>query len=235
MDFAKHDNPYTISLEPKRLNLSRPRRLSLLILSLTVVALSGFGCAATKQEVQVHEEAPSMMTHHGRTMMMTHAKDHVYPLTEINLERVIEENQGLRMSKENATLVHDYYRGGVQEKAEGERLMREEKWVEAEAHFHESNRFLKVVVDYFPDDEPCKNIYGDHVVIFLPNLLIADNQLKLMEIYSKTRKYEDIYWARRDGRAYLSRSLGSEKTEWGYLLRKDLDKKFKKEETLTKN
>jgi hypothetical protein len=234
MDFAKHDRPYTISLEPKRLNLSGPRRLFLFILSLTVVALSGFGCAATKEGVQVHEEAPSMMTHGGMAMMMTHAKDYVYPLTEINLDRVIEENQGLKMSKENATMVHDYYRGGVQEKAEGERLMKEGKWVEAEAHFQESNWFLKVVVDYFPEDEPCKNIYGDHVVIFLPNLLIADNQLKLMEIYSKTRKYEDIYWARRDGKAYLSRSLRAEKTEWGYLLRKKLEGKFRKEE-MSKN
>ncbi len=232
MDFAKHDRPHTISLEPKGLDLSRPGRLSLLIFSLTFVALSGFGCAATKEGVQAHEEVPSMMTHSGMTMMMTHAKDYVYPLTEINLARVIQENQGLKMSKENATMVHDYYRGGVQEKAAGERLMKEGKWAEAEAHFQESNWFLKVVVDYFPEDEPCKNIYGDHVVIFLPNLLIADNQFKLMQIYSKTRKYEDIYWARRDGKGYLSRSLRSEKTEWGYLLKKDLDGKFKKEEAL---
>jgi hypothetical protein len=234
MDFKKHDDPHTISIAPKRLNPSGLKRFSLLIFSLIVIALSGFGCAATKEEVQVHEEVPSMMTHSGMTMMMTHAKDYVYPLTEINLENVIEENQGLKMSKENATMVHDYYRGGVQEKAEGERLMKEEKWEEAEAHFQKSNWFLKVVVDYFPDDEACKNIYGDHVVIFLPNLLIADNQLKLMEIYSKTRKYEDIYWARRDGKAYLSRSLRAEKTEWGYLLKKDLEGKFKKEE-MSKN
>jgi hypothetical protein len=156
--------------------------------------------------------------------------DYVYSLTEINLENVIEENQGLKMSKENATMVHDYYRGGVQEKAEGERLMMGERWEEAEAHFQKSDWFLKVVVDYFPDDEPCMNIYSDHAVIFLPNLLIADNQLKLMEIYSKTRKYEYIYWARRDGKAYLSRSLRSAKTEWGYRLKKDLEQEFKKEE-----
>jgi hypothetical protein len=228
MDFKKHDDPYRIPLAPKRLKPSGIERISLLILSLIIVALSGFGCTATKEEV--HKEVPSMMTHNGMTMMMTHAKDYVYPLTEINLENVIEENQGLKMIRENATMVHDYYRGGVQEKAEGESLMKEGKWVEAETHFEKSNWFLKVVVDYFPDDEPCKNIYGDHVVIFLPNLLIADNQLKLMEIYSKTRKYEDIYWARRDGKAYLARSLRAEKTEWGYRLKKDLEAKFKKEE-----
>lgn len=231
MDVKKHGDPHSISLAPKKLNPFGLKRLSLLILSLIVVALSGFGCAATKEEVQSHEEAPSMMTHSGVTMMMTHAKDYVYPLSEINLENVIEENQGLKMLKENATMVHDYYRGGVQEKAEGERLMGEKKWEEAEAHFGRSNWFLKVVIDYFPDDEPYKNIYSGHVVIFLPNLIIADNQLKLMEIYSKTKKNEDIYWARRDGRAHLSRSLRSAKTKWGYRLKKDLEEKFKKEET----
>jgi hypothetical protein len=231
MDIKKHDNPYSISLVPKRLNPFGLKRFSLLLFSLIVAAVPGFGCATTKEEVQAHEEAPFMMTHGGMTMMMTHAKDYVYPLTQINLQNVIEENQGLKMLKENATMVHDYYRGGVQEKAEGERLMKEEKWEEADAHFQKSNWFLKVVVDYFPDDEPCKNIYSDHVVIFLPNLLIADNQLKLMEIYSKTKKNEDIYWARRDGKAYLSRSFRSAKTEWGYRLKKDLEEKFKREET----
>jgi hypothetical protein len=171
-----------------------------------------------------------MVAHNGNTMMMPHAKDYVYPLSEINIRNLIGENQGLKILKENATIFHDYYRGGVQEKEEDERLMKEGKWGEAEAHFKKSNRFLKVVVDYFPEDEPCKNIYGDRIVIFVPNLLIADNQLKLMEIYSKTREYEDIYWARRDGRAYLSRSLRSAKTEWGYLLRKNLEGKFRKEE-----
>lgn len=234
MDFKKHDDPYSISLVPKRLNHSGRRRPFLLIFPLILVALSGFGCAATKEDIQGREveTAPSMMTHGGMAMMMTHARNYVYPLNEINLDNVLEENQGLKMSRENARMVHDYYRGGVQEKAEGERLRKEEKWEEAEAHFQESNWFLKVVVDYFPDDEPCKNIYGDHTVIFLPNLLIADNQLKLMEVYSKTKRYADIYWARRDGKAYLSRSLRDSKTDWGYLLKKDFEGRFKKEEIL---
>ncbi len=230
MDVKKHDDPYSISLGPKRLSPSGLKRLFLSILSLVVVVLSGFGCAAVKEEVQADQEEPSMMIHSGTSMMMTHAKDFVYPFTEINLENVIEENQGLKMLKENARLVHDYYRGGVQEKAAGESLMKEEKWEEAEAHFRKSNWFLKVVVDYFPDDEPCKNIYGDHLVIFLPNLLIADNGMKLMEIYYKTKRNEDIYWARQEAKGFVSRSLGSAKTEWGYRLKKDLNERFRKEE-----
>jgi hypothetical protein len=175
-----------------------------------------------------------MITHSGMSMMMTHGKDYVYPLTEINLENVIEENQGLKILQENATMVHDYYRGGVQEKAEGERLMKEEKWLEAEAHFEESNRYLQVVVRYLPADEPCKNIYGDHVAIFLPNLLMADNQFKLMEIYRKTKRKGDIYRARREGKGFLSRSLDSARTEWGFQLKKDFEEKLKKEEAVVK-
>ncbi len=34
-----------------------------------------------------------------------------YPLTEINLEKVFHENQGLKVLEENATMIHDYYRG----------------------------------------------------------------------------------------------------------------------------
>jgi hypothetical protein len=204
------------------------KRLSFLLF-IFVAGFLGTRCAATKEQLHGPGEMASTMTHSGIPMTMPHAKDYVYPLTEINLENVIEENRGLKILKENATMVHDYHRGGVQEKAEGERLMKERKWEEAEAHFEESNEYLKVVVKYLPEDEACKNIYGDHVVIFLPNLLMADNQLKLMEIYSKTKKSEDIYWARRDGRAYLSRSLDSVKTEWGFRLEKEFEKKFKGE------
>jgi hypothetical protein len=208
------------------------KRLSFLLVIL-IVGFLGTRCAATQQELHPPGEMAPMMMHHGdMAFMMTHSKDYVYPLTEINLENVIQENQGLKMLKENAEMVHDYYRGGVQEKAEGERLLKEGKWEEAEAHFIKSNWYLQVVVKYFPEDDACKNIYGDHVVIFLPNLLMADNQLKLMEIYSKTKRNEDIYWARRDGKTYLSQSLHSAKTEWGYQLKKDFKETLKKEEFL---
>jgi hypothetical protein len=198
------------------------------LLLVSVVGLLGTQCAATQQELHSHEEiAPMKMTHAGMTFTMAHSKDHVYSLAEISFKNLIEENQGLKILPENATTANDYYRGGVQEKAEGERLMKEGKWEEAKTHFEKSNKYLKVVVKYLPEDEPCKNIYGDHLVIFLPNLLVADNQLKLMEIYSKTKKNEYISRARRDGGAYLSRSLGRVKTEWGYLLKKDLEEKLK--------
>ena len=111
-----------------------------------------------------------------------------YPLTEINLEKVFHENRGLKVLQENATMIHDYYRGGVQEKEEGEKLMKEGKWEEARKHLEKSNRFLQVVLKYLPEDEANRNVYGDQMVIFLPNLLMADNDLKLITVYKKYEK-----------------------------------------------
>src|SRR5512139_1028931 len=99
-------------------------------------------------------------------------KDYVHPLKEINLEKVFSENRGLKVLEENATTVYDYYRGGVQEKDEGEKLVKESRWEEARLHLEKSNRFLQVVLKYLPEDEANRNIYGEQVVIFLPNLLI---------------------------------------------------------------
>jgi hypothetical protein len=55
-----------------------------------------------------------------------------------------------------------------------ERLLKEGKWEEVQVPLKKSNRFLEVVLKYLPEDEAYRNIYGDHVVIFLPNLLMAE-------------------------------------------------------------
>ncbi len=171
----------------------------------------GTRCASPKEELHAHGEmAP----------VKTHPKNYVYPLAEINLDKVIDENRGLKVLQENATTVHDYYRGAVQEKAEGEKLLRQEKWEEAQIPFEKSNRFLQVVLRYLPEDEAYRNIYGDTVVIFLPNLLMADNYLKLITIYKKTGKDKDFTEAERNGKEYLSRSLASVKTEWAFQIQK---------------
>ena len=124
--------------------------------------LSGNSMRCSKRRTHAHGDmAP----------VKTYPKDYVHPLTEINLEKVVNENRGLRVLEENATTVHDYYRGSVQEKAEGERLLKEGKWEEAVNHFEKSNKFLRVVLRYFSEDEAYRNIYGDHVVIFLAQSL----------------------------------------------------------------
>ena len=198
-----------------RVNTKRIFCLFLVIIS----GILGTRCAATKEELHAHGDMASVKTY---------PKDYVHPLTEINLDKVINENRGLKVLIENATTVHDYYRGAVQEKAGGERLLKEGKWEEAQIPLEKSNRFLQVVLRYLSEDEAYRNIYGDTVVIFLPNLLMADNYLKLITLYKKMGKDKDIIEAERNGKEYLSRSLASVKTEWAFRVKKGFEEEMPK-------
>jgi hypothetical protein len=184
------------------------------LLLVIILGLLGTRCAASKEELHAHGDMASVKTY---------PKDYVHPIMDINLDKVINQNRGLKVLVENATAVHDYYRGAVQEKAEGERLLKEGKWEEAQIPLDKSNRFLQVVLRYLPEDEAYRNIYGDHVVIFLPNLLMADNYLKLVTVYKKMEKDNDIIEAERYGKEYLSRSLASVKTEWAFQIQKGFE------------
>lgn len=177
-----------------RMNLNS-KKVGYLILVLFFGFL-GTRCAAPKEELK------------------TYPKDYVHPIAEINLEKVFHESRGLRVLEENATTVHDYYRGGVQEKEEGERLMKESRWEEARVHLEKSNRFLRVVLKYLPEDEAYRNIYGDQMVIFLPNLLIADNDLKLVAVYKNLKNEGRATEVKAEGQRYAAESLKSVRTEW---------------------
>jgi nitrous oxide reductase len=185
------------------------KKISYLILIL-IFGFVGMRCAGPKEELK------------------TYPKDYVYPLKEINLEKVFNENRGLKVVEENATKVHDFYRGGVQEKEEGEGLLKEGKWEEARSHLEKSNRFLRVVVKYLPEDEAYRNIYGDQVVIFLPNLLIADNNLKLITVYKNLGKDDKVAEAKSAGEYSIAESLKSVKTEWAYEIKKGLEAELPK-------
>ena len=165
-------------------------------------------------------------THKGE--LKTYPKDYVHPLTEINLEKVFIENRGLKVLEENATTVHDYYRGGVQEKEEGEKLIKESRWAEARVHLEKSNRFLRVVLKYLSEDEAYRNIYGEQVVIFLPNLLIADNDLKLVTVYKNLKNDDKTAQAKAEGQQYLAQSLRSVRTEWAYQIEKGFETELPK-------
>jgi len=184
-----------------------PRGLRTFFRCLLVTAffLAGAGCAGIEEAAHPHG---------GQESVKRYPKNYVHPLTEVNLEKVIQENRGMRVVEANATTVHDYYRGSVQEKAEAETLLREGKFEEARAHFETSNRFLLVVLRYLSEDDPYRNIYGDVTIAFLPNLLMADNYLKLVRIFKTLGEEEEMREAERYGRGYLSRSLETVKTEW---------------------
>jgi len=160
--------------------------------------------------------------------LKTVPKDYVHSLKEINLEKVFGENRGLKVLEENATTVNDYYRGGVQEKEEGEKLMEENRWEEARIHLEKSSRFLRVVLKYLPEDEANRNIYGEQMVIFLPNLLIADNDLKLVTVYKNMKNDNKAAEAKNDGQHYLAESLKSVKTEWAFQIKKKFDEESSK-------
>jgi nitrous oxide reductase len=182
----------------------------LYLILILIVGFLGNRCATPKEELK------------------TFPKDYVHPITEINLEKVFSENRGLKVLEENATKVHDFYRGGVQEKEEGESLMKEGKWEEARIHLEKSNRFLRVVLKYLPEDEAYRNIYGEQAVIFLPNLLIADNDLKLVTVYRNMKNDNKVAEARGDGKYYVAESLKSVKTEWTYQIKKGLEEESPK-------
>ena len=171
-----------------------------------------FGFLGTRCATPTHKEE-----------VKTYPKDYVHSLREIHLEKVFNENRGLKVLEENATTVHDHYRGGVQEKEEGEKLIKESRWGEARTHLEKSNRFLRVVLKYLPEDEAYRNIYGEQVVIFLPNLLIADNNLKLVTVYKNMRNDDKVAEAKGNGQHYLAESLKSVKTEWAYQIKKGLE------------
>jgi hypothetical protein len=181
--------------------------------------LLGTRCAATKEELHAHGDM---------TSVKTYPKDYLHPITEINFEKVMNENRGLKVLEENATTVHDYYRGGIQEKAEGEKRLGEGKLEEAQSHLEKSNRFFLVVVRYLPEDEAYKNIYGDHTVIFLPNLLMADNYLKLITLFQKIGRDDKTIEAKGHGDYYLSQSLKYVKTEWAFQIKKGFGEELPK-------
>jgi hypothetical protein len=52
---------------------------------------------------------------------------------------------------------------------------------------------------YLPYDEAYLNVGGDHVVNFLPNLLIADNDLKLVTVYSSTGRDDEVPQVKKEG------------------------------------
>jgi len=218
LGLKEYEESHSVSAKGGKMSRRGLKKLPYLFLIL-IFGLLGTRCVAPREELHAHGDM---------IPVKTYPKDYVHPLIEINFEKVVKENRGLKVLEENATTVHDYYRGSVQEKAEGERLLQEGKWEEAENHFEKSNKFLRVVLRYFSEDEAYRNIYGDHVVIFLPNLLMADNYLKLITIYRKIGRDDKIGSALEYGKDYLSFSLKSVRTEWALQIQKGFEEALPK-------
>jgi hypothetical protein len=96
LGIEEHERTYSISCEGGKMNPIDLKKIPYLIFIL-IFGFLGTRCATPQKELKT------------------------YPLSEINLEKVFHENRGLKILEENATMIHDYYRGGVQEKADGKR------------------------------------------------------------------------------------------------------------------
>jgi hypothetical protein len=143
-------------------------------------------------------------------------------LKEANWESVLEENEGLEVLFPDCKEVRDFYRGGVQQKAKGEGLFRDKAYAEAMKLFKASNDFFQSVLDFIPQDDAKYALFEGTEVLFFPNLLVADNYLKMGSI---DREKKEMSAARRNWKqalAYADKSLQSENTEWGRILRQEI-------------
>ncbi len=145
------------------------------------------------------------------------------PLAKANLEAVLEEHEGLEVLWDNAKEVRDFYRGGVQQKALAEAKYREKSYTEALRLYDKSEEFFLVVLKYINHDSCEYVLFEGTQILFLPNLLMADNFLKAGKILKEMGRESS---ARRQWKAalpYIQRSLRCENTEWGQAIERELN------------
>lgn len=144
------------------------------------------------------------------------------PLAKANLEAVLEEHEGLEVLWENAKEVRDFYRGGVQQKAKAEEKFRERSFPAALELYDRSNEFFLVVLDYIKQDCCEYELFEGTNILFLPNLLVADNYLKSGRILNEMGRESSARRKWKKALSYVDQSLRWERTEWGLEIEKEL-------------
>ena len=144
------------------------------------------------------------------------------PLQQANLEAVIEENEGLDVNWENAKEVRDFYRGGVQHKAKAEKKYQEKDYPGAMQLYLSSNEFFSKLREYLDEDAADYNLFEGTSILFFPNLLLADNNLKMGRICDAQGRKRPAYRHWNRALSWVKRSLKSERTEWGLALQDEL-------------
>jgi hypothetical protein len=142
----------------------------------------------------------------------------VIPLGKANLQAVLDEQEGLEMLWENAKDLRDFYRGGVQKKAEAEKKFREKDYPEALKLYDSSDEFLLVVIKNNNQDDAEFPLYEGASILFFPNLLMADNKLKMGLILREMGHESAAQRKWKEALPYIEQSLRSERTEWGLSL-----------------
>lgn len=144
------------------------------------------------------------------------------PLKEVHPEAVFEENEGLEVIQENARELRDFYRGGVQQKVQAEKKFKEKSYAEALKLYHLSNEFFSTILQHVEEDSAEYHLFEGTSILFFPNLLTADNHLKMGLIHQATGREGPAqrHWKR--ALSFVARSLKAELTEWGLAFQQEL-------------
>jgi hypothetical protein len=141
---------------------------------------------------------------------------------EVNLEAVLEENSGLEITIDDVNDVRDYYRAGVQQKGKAEKAFLKDSLPEALAFYRDSNQCLSKLMKYIDADSARFNLFDDSDILFFPNLLMADNHLKMGKILKKMQMNWQARQHWRRGLSLAKDSMEEEPTVWGLAVQQEL-------------
>jgi hypothetical protein len=144
------------------------------------------------------------------------------PLTKVNQKIVFAENDGLLIVWEDAKDMRDYYRGGVQEKIKAEKKFQEKTYPEALKLYQASNDYFNKILQHLDEDCSEYSLYEGTDILYFPNLLMADNHLRMGMISRETGRESAAQGNWKRAQTFLNKSLQSEKTEWGLSLEKEI-------------
>jgi len=137
------------------------------------------------------------------------------PVQKAHFKMVLEENEGLEIVWEDAKDARDFYRGGVQQKAKAEKKLQEKAYPEAMKIYQNSNDFLTRMLQFMNEDCASYTLYEGTDILFFPNLLMADNYLKMGIIAQETGREGVATRNWKKAQDFVHKSLLSERTEWG--------------------
>jgi hypothetical protein len=146
----------------------------------------------------------------------------VISIKKVNLKAILVQQKGLEITWEDAKDLRDFYRGAVQKKALAEAELGEKHYTKAFEYYHSSDEFLQFVMRYDDQDSAEYPLFGDTSILFFPNLLMADNDLKTGQILWKMGREGAAHHEWMQARHFLQKSLRSEPTEWGLSLQREL-------------
>ena len=144
------------------------------------------------------------------------------PVQKANLQMAREENRGLEIVWEDAKDARDFYRGGVQQKAKAEKKLHEKAYPEALKFYQASNDFLTRMLQFMNEDCASYTLYEGTDILFFPNLLMADNYLKMGIIARETGRESAATRNWKKAQDFANKSLLSERTEWGLSLQQEI-------------